>query len=802
MAGSGADVRLGAGSASAGQTFPGSRPTGNRAGSAVEGVAGVAGGGRFVRANHGRVPQRSGLPVLHPDLIERAALLEWFSVHRAEPVVAIFAPAGYGKTTLLAQAAEADTRPFAWVSLEDRNNDPVVLVTDVAHGLDRVARVGEDVFEALRFPASALWSSTVPRLQAAFASVAPSVVVVLDDVHLLRNRECLDVVTALCACAAEGSQLVLAGREEPLLGLARVRAERRLAELGRNELAFEAVEADGLLRAAGVDLTGPEVAELTRRTEGWPAGLYLAALSLRQGGSVDREAVSAVASQSRHIGDYLRSEVLSVMAPEQVEFLTRTAVLEWMSGPLCDALLEQTRGAATLEALRRSNRFVVSLDDADERYRYHHLFRALLTHELERREPGIVPTLNRRAAVWCEQNGAPETAIEHAFAGGDIERAARLVTGRVLEVYRSGRLATAQGWIDRLDRAGVLERYPEIAVLGAWAQGLGGHAAQADRLADVAERGSSDRPMVDGCATIEPWVALLRAVMCRHGPEQMRADAKRALELIPGWSPYRSTASLALGVSHLLSGDDGRADDGFADSVEFAKETGSTDAWSVALAERSLLAAARGDVRDAEQFAQAAARVVGDARSEYMTSAITYAALGRAALGRRDPARAREYFGRADRLRPSLGWFFPYMGVQVRFELVRERLACGDQAGARILVREIDQLLRRVPALGVLAEQAGELRREVDAMRTLSGDATPLLTEAELRVLPLLATHLSIAEIADRQYVARGTVKTQATSIYRKLDVTSRSEAVERAAQIGLIDSTAVPPRRDFHLSG
>ena len=714
--------------------------------------------------------------------------------------MAIFAPAGYGKTTLLGHAAEGDVRPFAWVSLEDRDNDPAVLMTHVARGLDRVARVGEDVFEALRFPASALWSSTVPRLGAAFASVASSVVVVLDDVHLLRDRTCLDVVTALFGYVAQGSQLVVAGREEPPLGLARVRAERRLAELGRNELAFETAEAGGLLRAAGVDLTGPEVVELTQRTEGWPAGLYLAALSLRDG-SIDREA-SAVASESRYIADYLRSEILSGMAPEQVEFLTRTAVLEWMDGPLCDAVLERTDGAATLEWLRQSNRFVVPLDGRGGRYRYHHLFRALLANELERREPAIVPTLNRRAAVWCEQNGAPETAIEYAFAGGDLERAATLVAGCAMEVYGSGRLATAQGWIERLDQAGALEPHPEIAVLGAWAQGLSGHPAQADRLAAVAERGASVGPLPDGCATIEPWVATLRAAMCRHGPERMRADAERALQLTPEWSSWRPTASLALGLSHFLLGDDDRADDVFADTVEFAQDSGA-NGRSVALAERSLLAAAHGDVRDAERFALQAAQAVADyGRDAYMTSAITFAALGRVALRRRDLAGAREHFRRADRLRPSLMWFLPYIAVQVRLELVRERLAAADPVGARVLVREVDQLLRRVPALGVLADQTGELRGEVDAMRTFSGDASPLLTDAELRVLPLLATHLSIAEIAERQFVSRATVKTQAASIYRKLDVTSRNEAVERAAEIGLIDSAAVPPRRDFNLSG
>jgi LuxR family transcriptional regulator, maltose regulon positive regulatory protein len=746
-------------------------------------------------------PKRSERQVAHPDLITRTALLDWFSAHRDEPLLAVFAPAGYGKTTLLGQAAEADVRPVAWVSLKDGDNDPLVLMTRLAEGLDRIVKVDPLVLEALRLPANALWSTTVPRLGAAFASIQRPSVIVLDDAHLIRDRDCLDIVTALCACVPEGSQLVLAGRAEPQLGLSRARAQRRLAELGRDQLALDAIEAGALLSAAGVDLTGLDVAELTRRTEGWPAGLYLIALSLRAGGSLDRKAVAAVNSQDGHIADYLRSEVLSRLKVEEVEFLTRTAVLERMCGPLCDAVLKQTASAAMLETLERSNHFVAPHHDRGW-YCDHHLFRELLAHELERREPGMIPTLNRRAAAWYEQSGAPETAIEYAFAGGDLEHAARLLTACEVEMYQSGRLDTVCRWLDRLDQADLLERHPELAIFGAWAQGLSGHPAQAERWADVAERGSSEGPLVDGSATIEPWEATLRASICRHGGEEMRADAERALRLAPEWSFWRSTASLSLGISFVISGDEDRADDVFADTVEMAQEVGMTDDRSVALAERSLLAAARGDVRGAEQFAQEALRVVVDAGlDEYMTSAISYAALGKVALGRRDLKHAREHFGRSDRLRPLLTWFMPTLAVQVRLELVRERLASADPVGAEVLLREIDQLLRRVPALGVLAEQAGELRGHVAAMRTISGDAARLLSDAELRVLPLLATHLNMAEIAERQFVSRATVKTQAISIYRKLDVTSRSEAVERAAEVGLIDSAAVPPRRDFHLS-
>jgi LuxR family transcriptional regulator, maltose regulon positive regulatory protein len=513
-------------------------------------------------------------------------------------------------------------------------------------------------------------------------------------------------------------------------------------------------------------------------------------------------AVPAAVRPNRQVADYLRAEVLSPLRDEEITFLTRTATLERMCASLCDAVLERTGSAEMLDSLGRSNGFVVPLDDCGEWYRYHHLFRAVLMRELEHREPDAIPIFNRRAAEWYGDHGGPENAIEYAFAGGDLDHAARLVRACQVDVYQSGRLGTLRGWVERLDRAGLLEKHPAIAIWGAWAQGRSGHPAEAERWADMARRACGNGQLVDRSATIELCEATLRACMCRQGEEQMRADAQRALELAPAWSYWRSTASRLLGIALVLDGDTDRADEVFADTVELAREMGMNDDSSICLAERSLLAMARRDVRSAERFAREARRVVHDAGlDEYVTSAITYAAMGKVALHRHDVARAQDEFARADRLRPLLTWFMPHLAVQVRLELVRDRLAHADPVGARVLLREIDQLLRRVPALGVLSEQAGQLRGQVEAMRTLSGDAA-LLTAAERRVMSLLSTHLSIGEIAERQFVSRATVKTQAISIYRKLNVTCRSDAVERAAEIGLVDAAVVPPPRDFDPSG
>ncbi len=318
-----------------------------------------------------------------------------------------------------------------------------------------------------------------------------------------------------------------------------------------------------------------------------------------------------------------------------------------------------------------------------------------------------------------------------------------------------------------------------------------------------AKQGDTDEPAPDGGATIEPWVRCLEAAMCRHGVDRMRIDAERTLELSPDWSLQRPVASNMLGVALLLAGDSDQADQVFSDNSQAAKELDMPSNASVALAQRSLLAAADGDLDTAEELAQDADRCVLEGRFEaYLPSATTFAALGRVALHRGELQQAQTHLAGADRLRPLLTYFMPFNGVQVRLELVRARIALGDAAGAMILQREIDQLLRRIPDLGVLVGQAGELRDRVNAMHALTGDWTPLLTEAELQVLPLLATHLTIAEIAERRYVSRATIKTQAVSIYRKLEVTKRGEAIERAAKLGLIDSLAVPRSREFARSG
>jgi LuxR family transcriptional regulator, maltose regulon positive regulatory protein len=359
------------------------------------------------------------------------------------------------------------------------------------------------------------------------------------------------------------------------------------------------------------------------------------------------------------------------MQPTLVSFLTRTSVLDQMSGPLCDALMGRAGSAHLLESLERSNMLVIPLDRQRRWYRYHHLFRELLRAELERREPALAQELTLRAADWCEANGLPEAAVDYAMAVGDAGRAARLVADLTLPVYYGGRVVTLQRWFDWFDDNDLVKRYPAVAVLGACVHALLGHPVAAERWADAAEHGSSGS-LPDGSGPLEGWLGLLGAALCRHGVERMRTDAEVALALAPGDSPLRATLLMLLGVSHLLSSDPWAADDVLAKAVAVAQGTGATDTAVVALAERSILAIGRREWSEAELLVERARSIARRAwLEEYVTTALPYAVAAQVAIHRGEPARAQQDLAQTQRLRPKLTYARSFLAVQARLELAR-----------------------------------------------------------------------------------------------------------------------------------
>ena len=457
-----------------------------------------------------------------------------------------------------------------------------------------------------------------------------------------------------------------------------------------------------------------------------------------------------------------------------------------MSGPLCDAVLEESGSAEILESLARSNLFLVPLDANKDWYRYHHLFQELLRSELERSEPDLVPRLLARAADWCEANGQPETAIGYAQQAGDVDRMARLVELCAHPAHQSGRSATAERWLTWLEAHGALEQNAAVAVLGALLSALWGRPAEAERRADVAARASYNGSLPDGSPSIDSWRALLRALLCRSGLASMRTDAQLAAQEMAGGSPFRPSAQLLLAISHRLAGETDQADDVLADVADEGLGLGASDAVALALGQRAAMAIGREAWVQAEELADRALLVTRRSRlDEYPTSAFVYALAARVALHRGAAERAHEFLARAQRLRPRLTYALPYLSVQTRLELARAYLKIADAGGAETMLREIESLLRRQPDLGTLPSEVEELRGSLKAIHAEAPGASTL-TEAELRVLPYLATHLSFREIGERLHLSRHTVKSHAMAVYRKLNVTSRNGAVERAGELGL----------------
>jgi LuxR family transcriptional regulator, maltose regulon positive regulatory protein len=742
------------------------------------------GGTRRVPPAFDLVAAKLRRPVTRPGTIRRVTLIERLIRDDCGPIVSVAAPAGYGKTTLLAQWAERDGRAFAWVSLDENDNDPKVLLTYVTRALDAVQPVGARVFEALASPVSSVPGSVVPRLGSAFASMTVPVVLVLDDVHVLDNRVCQAALSVLADHVPKGSRLVLTSRTEPPLRMARLRAEGRITEIGPADLSLTAEQAGPLLRNAGVALGPDEVAVLHRRTEGWPAGLYLAALAIRAGGSLPG-AAGSFGGDDRFVSEYLESEFLARISSRDREFLTRTAVLERMGGPLCEAVLERPGAAADLAGLARSNLLLVPLDRRRQWYRYHHLFRDMLLAELERTEPGLLPVLRRRAASWYLRHDRPEEALEYSMAAGDVDEAARLTGQLSLAAYRQARVATLQRWFGWLEDRGAIEGHPLVAVWASFVAATTGRPAEAERWADVVERWLDADAARPADPQVEAWAAVSRALLCRHGVEQMRADADEAVRRCAEAGIVAPVAPLVQGIARVLCGDLDSGDARICDAIAIG-EIGAPDVLAVALCERALLAMARGEWSQAEDLARQARATLDSAGIE---DPLVCAVHARVAVHRGDVASARHELTGAQRLGPLLTYAHPHLAVQTRIELIRVYLALADIAGARTQMREIDEVLERRPDLGTLTDEARALRARLPAERALASVKSSALTTAELRVVPLLATHLSFPEIGAELFLSPHTVKSQAMSLYRKLEASSRSQAVARCRELGLLEA-------------
>ncbi len=723
-------------------------------------------------------------PVERPGTVHRARLLTDLLVEPRPSVVTVIAPAGYGKTTFLAEWVRRQGHGVAWLSLDDQDNEPSVFLSYVAAALDRVEPIDVSMSSALAVQGSAVLGTSVPRLASELHRWARPGLLVLDDVHRLVDRACLDALAALLEHLPPGFQVALAGRATPDLPLARMRVQQTLLEITRDDLAFDPVETEQLAVATGYPLDRDGARELANRTEGWAAAIYLASLAGKRGAAAGVSA-STVSGHDGYIAEYIGSELRPTLSDEDVTVLTRSSVLDTIDVAAIAAVTGLPRAPERLRALAGVNGLVVRLDGPRESYRLHPLLRDYLRAELDRREPGAAAGLHRRAAQWLADGGWPEEAVEHALASGDLDAAARLIEGTFLTTYYGGHTDRLSRWLRRFDDL-AFEEHPSLAIVATWVEALSGRPESADHLAAIVERSKAARAPADGTASLVSARAMLRVAMASHGQEAMLEEATISAEAEGPGSRWRGTALWLLGGAHILHGDVGAADGILAEAVAGASRTGTSAFYAMAL--RASLAIARGDWRAAEEFARESQAGFERTHLESVVSALmVHAVAARVSIRRGDVARAREELVRAQLVRPLASHALPWESVLAQLELARAYLAIADPAGARSVISDSVGILRRRPQLGVLPEAVRELQTRLDAAARVAGGPSTL-TPAELRVLPFLSTNLTFEEIGDRLMSSRHTIKSHAISIYGKLGASSRSEAVDVAVEVGLLE--------------
>ena len=719
-------------------------------------------------------------PRPQPGSVSRAPLIATARTSTCR-VVGLTAPAGYGKSTLLAEWAGSEDRPVGWVSLAHSDDDPAALLYLMASAYGRASGNTDVVAEMGGLGVSVLGRSA-PRLAAALHASPAPFVLMLDDLHELQSRDCHDALSVLISGVPRGSQLVVASRSEQP-HLARLRASGDALEFVASDLALDAAGAAHIFAQAHLDISPETAAAVTARTEGWPVGLYLAAVIARNADGDE----PAISGDDRYVADYLYSESLTLLPESTQRFLHRTAVLDQLCAPLADALLGESGASEHLRHLEATSSFLVPLDRRREWFRYHALFREFLLAELRRVEPELIPKLHLRAADWYESNGSPATALEHLLNTSERERSVQLVTELILPTYSVGQMSTVQRWLSALGDASI-EEYPPLAVLAGWVAALTGQTSETLRWAAIVDAASFDAVPLDGSASFDSGRAMFRAVMCAGGPEQMMTDARFAVDAEPPWSPWRDTALLLLAEALLLLGDVDHALPVFEETSSVAAQLGNTDTVVDSESELALFAMDRGEWADAVRHMEVALTTVEDNRmDDYPTSVLAFGAAARLALHRGDHQEAQRQLTRAMRARPSCSYVMPWLGVRVRVHLAKGFMALADQSTARHLLREIDDILLQCPGLGTLDDEVSRLRELVTSESPTRATGASPLSPAELRLLPYLQTHLTFREIGERLFVSRNTISSEVGSIYRKLGVSSRSDAVDQATAIGLL---------------
>ena len=729
-------------------------------------------------------------PGLRKDWIERHELVQRLVASTDARLVLVDAPAGFGKTTLVAQwrASKTESRRFAWLSLDDGENDPSRLWWHVVHALQKACPglLGEENPWELQAHEPDITGTVLPILLNELAALATPVVLVLDNYQAITEPSCHEQMAFFLLHLPSAVQVVLITRNDPPLPLARFRAAAEMIEFRARELRFTPAEAALLVQAASAaDLGLSDLAVLVERTEGWPAGLYLAALSLR-GHPSPSAFVRQFSGDNRFIADFLAEEVLSRLPADIRQFLARTSILSRFSAPLCDAVVGSANTAEVIDILDRENLFVVPLDENRQWFRYHGLFAQMLNGYLTRTEPGLLRTLYERASGWHRQSGSVDETIRYAVAAGDLSGAIGLIAAHWAGYVDSGQGAMVRGWL-RMLGDDAISADPLAAHCAAWTAALSGDRESVRRWLHVIEAAQREDPLPDGMRSLKSSAALLRGLFGFEGLRVMREAAVTAAELEgdPA-SPWYALARTAVGFSRYLSAEPGAAEGPLEEAV--ASDSAIPLVRMLGLSVLSLAAVELGKLARAQELADAA-RSLGTCggSSETPPSSLAYMAAGAVHAARGQLQEARSELEHAVQSRQSVPGIGPWPTIVAMELLTQVLLDMGDRSGAAVLVDQVRLLLTSFQdGAEALQARLERLEQQVAGRPKVTSLADPL-TEREVAVLRLLQGTLSLREIGRELHLSANTIKTHTQAIYRKLGVSTRHDAVKRGRRAGFL---------------
>ncbi|MCU0259384.1 MAG: LuxR C-terminal-related transcriptional regulator [Ilumatobacteraceae bacterium] len=733
----------------------------------------------------GVVPSKLRPPRRRNDLIERPALIEALATDD-RPIVAVIAPAGFGKSTLVRSWTLADPRPVAWLTADRGDDDPVVFVRHVVRALHHLAPL--DTVEALlatRAPNIA--GRVMPALAAALADGRPPFLLVIDDVHLIGSPATAELVGAIVDNLPPGSRVALVGRAATALRLGRRALAGEVQEVRDDDLRLNDDEVTTLLRANLPTLGTDDAAAIAGWVEGWPAGVRMAVLGLSAAPAERRTDVIARAAGDRRLAELVDEEFLQHLDASAHDFLMRTSILERFDVELCDAVLERTDSGRRLQSLLTSdNPFVIGFDEV-RWWRYHHLFGDMLLAELRRRDPGAEATLRRRAALALSERGLAGQAVTQALSTGDPAFASRILYEHVPATFTLGGISSIERWLADLPESAA-RREPLAALARGWLAFGRLAGDEAKRWIEVAQRsvGDPDHEASARIAGLPPLdlgleIAALAMAVGSRGLAASVELARRLREAGPDRSRWWSLAVLHEATGELALGNDAL---GALLDAEAATR-GADAAHVVALTNLTILHFL--EHRDDEAlatFEQAETEFEAAGLADFPPLATFQAvrAVVAARRGRSDDVAAAIHATEALLAHERE---FNLRGVlQTRLCLADAALRIGDRTCALHQLARCDELLAHEPDAARLRAWAVRLRSQLRGADEL---VVPL-TAAERRVLGELASHRTLAEIAERLYVSRNTVKTQTIAIYRKLGVSGRSAAVDRARELRLVE--------------